>query len=278
MDQTQWAKANPALGIFRSLKDLEEQLKQASRIPSMEAGARNLLLNQRISLESLWLAPAVWKSCGGATDIEVFRTNSVSVGLDLSTRNDLTAAVLSARDQEGCIHLLPFVFTPSQGLEERAARDRAPYTQWVKSGHLIPINGATVDYEAVCEHLKGLVDDLGIEISTVEFDRWRIREFQAAAERVGFAPYAEWHEVGQGYKDFSPRVEKFEELLLQGKIRHGLHPLLNMAAANAILVRDPSGNRKLDKAKSTLRIDPLVAAVMSAFAVATSDEVSAFIV
>ena len=61
----------------------------------------------------------------------------------------------------------------------------------------------------------------------------------------------------------SPRVELFETLLLQGKIRHGAHPLLNMSAANAIVVKDPAGNSKVDKTKSTQRIDPLVAAIMA---------------
>ena len=50
-------------------------------------------------------------------------------------------------------------------------------------------------------------------------------------------------------------------------MRHGGHPLLTMAAASAIAVMDPAGNRKLDKQKGTLRIDPLVAAVMAAFEV-----------
>ncbi|MEK9770592.1 MAG: terminase large subunit, partial [Betaproteobacteria bacterium] len=56
LDKKQWKKANPGLGLFRSETDLAEQLKQASRLPSMEASARNLLLNQRVALESLWLA------------------------------------------------------------------------------------------------------------------------------------------------------------------------------------------------------------------------------
>jgi phage terminase large subunit-like protein len=193
-------------------------------------------------------------------------------------RTDLTAAVMAAQDDDGVVHLKPFVFTPLQGLADRSARDRAPYEQWVRDGFLVAVPGATVDYDWVCEYLKGACDDMGVEISAIEFDRWRIKEMKDAADRVGFASYAEWHEVGQGYKDFSPRIEKFEELMLQGKIRHGMHPLLNMAAANAIAVRDPSGNRKLDKSKSTLRIDPLVAAVMGVFAAATADEVGAFIV
>ena len=277
LDPEQWKKANPALGLFRSERDLEEQLKQASRIPSMEAGARNLLLNQRISLESLWLAPGVWKSCGGAIDENVFREHSVTLGLDLSMRTDLTAAVMAAQDDEGVVHLKPFVFTPMQGLAERSARDRAPYEQWVRDGFLVAVPGATVDYEWVCEYLKGACDDMGVELATVEFDRWRIKEFKDAADRCGFAPFADWNEVGQGFKDFAPRIEKFEELLLQGKLHHASHPLLNMAAANAIAVRDPSGNRKLDKSKSTLRIDPIVASVMAAYTAAGA-EVGAFIV
>jgi len=55
--------------------------------------------------------------------------------------------------------------------------------------------------------------------------------------------------------------------LLEERIRHGNHPLLNMAAANAIAVNDPAGSKKLDKSKSTQRIDPLIAAVMAVFAV-----------
>lgn len=264
MDREQWKKSNPALGIFRSEKDLEEQLKMAARIPSMEAGARNLLLNQRVALESLWLAPAVWKDCGEKPDLEVFRSGShVSLGLDLSMRNDLTAAVLAARDDDGVVHLLPFVFSPEAGLKDRENRDKAPYTTWVNNGQMVAVPGPTLDYEWLCEWLKMTLDDLNISVNSIQFDRWRISQLRAAAERTGFAQDAEWVEVGQGYQSFSPRIEAFETYLLQRKMRHGLHPLLNMAAANAIVVGDPAGNRKIDKSKATQRIDPLVAAVMA---------------
>ena len=61
-------------------------------------------------------------------------------------------------------------------------------------------------------------------------------------------------------------------LLLANRVCHGSHPLLNMSAANAISVIDPAGSKKLDKSKSTLRIDPLVAAVMAAFEVSDGNE------
>ena len=38
-----------------------------------------------------------------------------------------------------------------------------------------------------------------------------------------------------------------------------------MAAANAIVISDPTGSRKFDKAKSSQRIDPIVAMAMSVY-------------
>jgi len=262
LDKEAWYAANPGLGIFRSEKDLEEQLVQASRLPSMEAGARNLLLNQRVSLEALYIAPSVWKSCASQPDLDVFRNNPCAFGLDLSLRTDLTAAVIAAQDEDGFIHILPYIFTPSQGLRDREARDKAPYSAWVRDGFMHTTPGAVVDYEWVCNFLKKEVYEKEFNLASVCFDRWRITEFQLAAERVGFDA-GEYIEVGQGYQSMSPRLELFESILLQGQLKHGGHPLLNMAVANAVAVSDPSGNRKLDKSNATQRIDPLVACVMA---------------
>ena len=273
MQREYWKFANPGIGIFRSEKDVEKQMQRAVRLPEKENSVRNLLLNQRVSREMLWLSPNVWKKCNGPIDIKVFLNNPVSIGIDLSRRNDLTAAVLAAQDYNtGIVHVLPYVFCPSKGLRARVKRDRAPYDTWVDNGQMFTIEGPTIDYEIFAERVRDAVeDDLGIVITTIEFDRWRINEFQKAAERQNFASWAEWNEVGQGYKDFSPRCEAMQSLLLAGRIRHGGHPLLNLAASNAIAVKDPSGNTKLDKSKSTQRIDPLVAMVMAVFPVSEGD-------
>jgi len=267
-DRAQWAKANPGLGLFRSEEDLTQQIERAQRLPALEATARNLLLNQRISLQHLFIAPSIWKENAGEPDLNVFRGAArVAVGLDLSARADLTAAVLAARDGDGNVHLLPFVFTPMVGLEERARRDRAPYPAFVQAGQMVAIESASIEYEQVCQYLTAKLEELKIEPALVAFDRWRIKAFRTAAANRGFAQASEWKEVGQGFRDMSPRLEAFEGLLLDRRIRHGGHPLLNMSAANAIAVQDPAGNRKLDKDLATLRIDPLVAAVMAAYEV-----------
>jgi phage terminase large subunit-like protein len=61
----------------------------------------------------------------------------------------------------------------------------------------------------------------------------------------------------------SPAIDSLESNLLNGLVRHGGHPILTWNAANAIAVKDPAGNRKLDKSKATGRIDGLVALAMA---------------
>ena len=59
-----------------------------------------------------------------------------------------------------------------------------------------------------------------------------------------------------------------EALALNGKLRHGGHPVLAWNAANAIATTDPAGGRKLDKSKATGRIDGLVSLAMAISALA----------
>jgi phage terminase large subunit-like protein len=70
-------------------------------------------------------------------------------------------------------------------------------------------------------------------------------------------------EMRQGFRTMSPALRDFESLVLERKIRHGRHPVLNMCAANAIVTADPAGNRKLDKERATGRIDGMVALAMA---------------
>lgn len=61
----------------------------------------------------------------------------------------------------------------------------------------------------------------------------------------------------------SPAWRDLESDLLNGKVRHGNHPVLTMCAANAVTQPDAAGNRKLVKDKSRGRIDGLVALTMA---------------
>lgn len=273
-DEEVWYRVNFALGIFRGYDEFKEMAEQARRMPSTEARFRNLYLNMRIALQSLLIAPTVWKENDHYVDEALFTSGlPVHMGMDLSQRTDLTAAVCAVQDPDtGIVHLKAFVYTPSVGVEERAKVDRAPYPQWVKEGYLTTTGGVVVGYDQVCEHLKE--HTAGMNLMSINFDRWRIDLMKKEASRVGFAPEGEvtWNPFGQGYKEMSPAIETLETLLLNRMLAHGNNPVLTMGASNAIAVFDTAKNRKVEKAKSTARIDPLVAAIMAVHACVSPPE------
>lgn len=265
MDETQWKKANPALGIFRNYDDLKNQLEQASRMPTRESSARNLLLNERISMDTLAFPPSVWKKCAGEIDYDVFRKGPVHMGLDLSSRNDLTAAVCCAEDDDGVVHVLPFVFVPTSGIEDRARRDRAPYDLWVRQKDMIPIGGNHMDFDQIAEAVGAELEEIGIEVTTVQYDKHQITHFQAACERAGVLQNAEWIGVVQGFKDMGVRLASLTGLMVDDKLKHGGHPVLTMAASVAVAKAGREGISALAKNLSTQRIDAVVALVMAAY-------------
>lgn len=262
-DRKGWKAANPALGLFRSLEDVREQAAQAKRMPSAENTFRNLVLNQRVTTTSPFVSAEVWKSCAGPVDDEVFYRNPVYAGLDLSARTDLTALVLICQE-DGVWHVRPYFWTPEQGLTDRSKRDRAPYDVWARAGHLMTTPGATVDYEFVAADIAEITQRMAV--ASIGYDRWRFDLLKRELDTIGVdLPLAP---VGQGFKDMSPALDSLEAELLNGRVAHGLHPVLTMCAANAVTARDPAGNRKLDKHKATGRIDGMVALAM-AFGVAS---------
>lgn len=68
---------------------------------------------------------------------------------------------------------------------------------------------------------------------------------------------------GQGFKDMAPALDSLEAELVNERIAHGMHPVLTLCAANATTTKDPAGSRKLDKSRTTGRIDGMVALAMA---------------
>jgi phage terminase large subunit-like protein len=70
-------------------------------------------------------------------------------------------------------------------------------------------------------------------------------------------------EFGQGMASMSPALRDLEQVLLEGELAHGGHPVLSMCVAHTVITLDDAGNRKPSKRKSTGRIDGLVALAMA---------------
>jgi phage terminase large subunit-like protein len=269
-------QANPAYGDFLNATEVRAMAEDARRMPSRQPEFENLVLNRRVEGSSPFIARQSWMSCKG--DVPDFRGLPVYGGLDLSETTDLTALVLVA-PREGVWHVNPTFWLPGDGLRERAQKDRVPYDTWAKQGFLQASPGRSVEYQWVAEHLRGLCDRM--DVRSVAFDRWNWKHLRPWLLEAGFSEKevtpgeagAKFVDFGQGYASMSPALRETESAILNRRLTHGDHPVLNMCMANAVVQMDPAGNRKLTKAKSHGRIDGAVALAMAMAIAATHKDV-----
>lgn len=272
LDEGSWKDSNPALGLFRSLNDMRKLAKAAARMPSKENRFRNLNLNQRVAINAPFVSKSVWKECGGKFDVRPEDCEVLYGGLDLSKRIDLTAFVLIGKYKKKW-YVFCYFWTPKKGLKDRSSRDRAPYDVWHKQGYLYTTEGSAVSYEHVVREIKSITEDL--PLVGIAFDRWRMDVFKK--EMSDLCIELPMHDWGQGFKDMGPALDSLEEDLLNHNIKHGDNPVLTMCMSNSVVVQDTAENRKLDKAKTTGRIDGMQALAMAkGLAEKLKDEEGAF--
>ena len=255
-DKKAWAAANPAMGKFRSIGDIEKQCHSAMEMPANEPGFRNLILNQRVEAESPFVSQGVWRENGG--ECGPIEGKKVWGGLDLSSVHDLTSLELVTED--GGVH--SEFWLPKEGLSEKSRKDRVPYDLWAKQGHLNTTPGRAIEYEFVAESLRGLFDRC--DVQKIGFDRYNMVHLHPWLVKAGFSAdeIEKFIPFGQGTASMTPALRELEVKLLGRQLRHGNQPILEMCAKNATVVGD-SGARKFDKRKQTRRIDGMVALAMA---------------
>lgn len=271
-----WKAANPALGLFRSEKDLAELANDAIRMPSNEPMFRNLNLNQRVNTISPFVSLKVWKEAQADIALTDFLGEECYIGLDLSFTQDLTALAMVFRRDDIYYNFTEF-WSPYDTMHEREKRDRAPYTTWLKQGFIHKTEGKVIKLEAVGNRIGELLSDY--EIKAIAYDNYRHKELVEDMQAMGIdAPFTE-HPQGFRRANNNPlwmpsSIEKFESLLIEGNIKIAVNPVLTMCAANCVVRADPAGTggKVFNKAKSTGRIDGMVALAMAIGAAASNQK------
>jgi len=255
-------KANPALGYFLNTKEVLAMAADARRMPAREAEFRNYILNQRVEPNNPFVTTDAWKACGApVADLRGVRCYA---GLDLSSVADLTALVIVGRIGSTW-HVHPIFWLPEEGLYEKAKHDRVPYDVWHQQGFLRTTPGATISYEYVAQVLFNEIFPK-YNIRKLGFDKWNMKNFVPWLIKAGFNEQVieeKFVEFQQGTMSMSPALRELEAAIKEKHLAHGNHKLLTANAMNAVVYSKDESNRKLDKQKSTGRIDGMVALAMA---------------
>ena len=262
-DPVVWKRVNPSIGVTIKLEKVQAAYEQALQNPAEEMNFRQFRLNEWTNADIRWIPMDKWEACGDdSLDLEDLKGRECYAGLDLSQTNDLTALILvfPPYDNEGKYIILPFFWLPEAVISLRSRRDHVPYEVWHKMGVFNVTEGEVVDYDYIVTKIEELTQIYNIQ--EIAYDRFGAEKIRRDLQEVGDEYGFEVFPFGQGYRSMSPPSKDLFQYIVEKKLRHFKHPVLDWNMGNVIIEQDAAGNIKPNKAKSTEKIDGAVALIM----------------
>jgi phage terminase large subunit-like protein len=258
-DPKTWAKANPSLGLTVKEEFLRKQCETAKLIPAQENIFRQFHLSQWTEQSVRWLSLLLWDQGKEPVDEAELEGRECYAALDLGEVRDLTYLIMlfAPRHSRERWKVLSKVWCPEDDIRDRTKRDRVPYERWVQRKLITPTPGNATDYNFVEAGI--LTEAKRFKFVDLAYDPWKAQQLAQRLTEAGLNCV----EFRQGFASLSAPSKELERKLLAGELQHGGHEVLRWMAANVALTRDPAGNVKPDKSKSTERIDGIVALIMA---------------
>ncbi|MBC3378485.1 terminase large subunit [Serratia fonticola] len=248
-DEKVWQKANPGLGICKRWDDLRRLAKKAREQVSARHNFFTKHMNLWVTAEAAWMDMLKWGECDFIAPQHELKTYPLWVGVDLSNKIDICAAVKIWQANNGHAHA-DFKFWLPEGRLERCSRQMAElYRKWAELGKLTLTDGDVIDHGQIKEELQQWV--AGESLREIGFDPWSATQFSLALAEEGL-PLVE---VPQTVRNFSEAMKEIEALVYGGKFHHSNHPVMNWMMSNVTVKPDKNDNIFPNKSTPEAKID-----------------------
>jgi phage terminase large subunit-like protein len=258
-DEKLWIKSNPALGITKSMEYMRRACLKAQNEPGYQATFRRLECNQMTQSATSWIDLQEWDACNRPWKPEDVKGCPCWFGVDLASVSDLTARAMLwyiKKTDEFCLDI--FCWMPEEGAHQKVKNDKVPYDYWKDSGLMAWTPGNRTDYNFV---RRDIVDSFSaVNGKDIAMDPHNATHLINQLTEEDGLPVIEYR---QGWMSMSPACKEFERRIGLGTLRHNGNPLLRWMVANAMVKIDEAENYRLDKARSSNRIDGVTASVMA---------------
>lgn len=252
-NEASWYKANPALGVIKSIKDMREKVERAKANPIELVNLLCKDFNIRQNSLNAWLTFDDLNNERIYTD---WKDTYCIAGVDLSSTTDLTCAtLLGVKNKE--IRVKQMYWIPTNSLEKKVIEDKIPYDKWLKAGWLRLSGDSKIDYHDVSNWLLEEVRNNDLRPLYVGYDSWNAQFWCDEMKSMGFNMV----EVRQGAKTMSSPMKQMKADLIDKKINYNNNPILKWCLSNTIVKMDSNENIQPDKEKSRQRIDGAVSLI-----------------
>ncbi len=256
-DEKVWIKANPNLGISVKLEDMRSMCETAKNMVSVQNEFKCKKLNMWVSSTVSWANMQEWQKCPQPFDKKNLIGKRCYIGGDLAMRNDLASVVLEFPLDDGFYAVLHHSFMPEDRVYENSKRDNVNYQSWIDAGYISPTPGSVVDFDYIEDYI--IQQSEIYDIVEVCFDPWNATQLMSHLIDEGFRVV----DTRMGYKTLSEPTKDLEGLILNNKIIHFNDPVLTWAVGNVVVQSDENANIRPVKNKSSNKIDPAMALIIS---------------
>ena len=253
-----WYKANPALGVIKSLKDLRDKVERAKNNPIELVNLLCKDFNVRQNTINAWLS---FEDLNNEEIYQEWKDCYCIGGCDLSSTTDLTCATILGITK-GKMRVKQMYWIPSNYLEKKVTEDKIPYDKWLKMGLLRLSGDSKIDYHDVTKWFLEQVQENDLRPLWVGYDSWNAQFWCDDMKENGF----DMLEVRQGYKTESAPLKQMKADLIDKKINYNNNPILKWNLSNVVVKTDDNENIMLSKEKARQRIDG-AASLMDAYVI-----------
>ncbi|MDU0200156.1 terminase large subunit [Paenibacillus sp. MAH-36] len=211
--------------------------------------------------DTQFVNPAKWKKAASNMSLEDMRGRECYVGIDLSGGGvgDLCSVGLEfPLDKPGHFFLESQSFMAKEHLAAKMQGDDVPYNKWANDGLITLTAGYKTDFEAILQYLRDVKAKYDIRFRMICYDAHNINRILNELDLFG----CDVVEVTQSAKSLNEAVCDFKLSVEEGTMHYNKkNELLTWSALSSKLEFNSFGECKLEKRKSTKRIDPVDAII-----------------
>lgn len=253
-----WIKANPCYGVSLSEEWLSDQYDKMKREPSKIANIMTKSFNVWMDAPTVWIPDRVWSEIESVVSQDELLGCECVGALDLASVNDYCSFVLQFKERGRYQYLWRF-YIPEEKYKQRydLQRENANIEEWVRRGYITVTPGNVTDYDYIMADIANLGAMYNIRV--VAYDPWNASSIapKLVERGIDLQPFT------QTIGNYAMPTKEFERIVGLGIVDHYANPVARWMLSNVVIREDVNGNRRPDKAKSSEKIDGIVAAIMA---------------
>jgi phage terminase large subunit-like protein len=250
-------KANPNYGVSVKTEYLLNLVNKAKRSPASQSNFKTKHLDVWERSNTSWMDMAKWRACGGAAlKIESFFGKKCWLGLDLSSKLDVTALVLLF-NEENKWQIFGRYYLPEDTVEEKQHTTLSHYKAWAEHGRFTLTPGNIIDLDYIEQDIIKICGQF--DVQDVAYDPWQATQLAVHLQQQR-VPMVEVRAI---VSNFSEPMKQLEALVHSKILQHGDDPVMAWMVSNVVAHYDKKDNIYPNKEKPDNKIDGVIALIMA---------------